>query len=197
MIRLTFKLFGGFVALVLVYFTFTFTQVWWASRRDDRAPASAIVVLGAAQWNGKPSPVLKARLDHSVELYREGIAATIIVTGGKQQGDKVGEGKAGYDYLRAQGIPDSALKIEVDGADTYEQLSASAAILDKAKLGRGVVIVSSPYHAFRSSAIAEEVGLQPHFSPAADESSWSALLRESEATAAGRIISYRRLSNVQ
>ena len=197
MFRLTRRIVGGVFAAALLYFTVTFTQVWWASRRDDRAPASAIVVLGAAQWNGKPSPVLKARLDHSVELYHEGVARTIIVTGGKQDGDKVGEGKAGYDYLRAQGIPDAALKIEVDGEDTYEQLSASAAILDKAKLGRSVVIVSSPYHAFRSSAIAEEVGLQPHFSPASDESTLAALFRESEATAAGRIISYRRLSNLQ
>ena len=197
MFRLTRRIIGGLLAAALLYFAFTFTQVWWASRRDDRAPASAIVVLGAAQWNGKPSPVLKARLDHSVELYHEGVAKTIIVTGGKQDGDKVGEGKAGYDYLRAKGIPDAALKIEVDGADTYEQLSASVAILDKANLGRSVVIVSSPYHAYRSSAIAEEVGLRPHFSPAADESSLSALFRESEATAAGRIISYRRLSNLQ
>jgi len=188
---------GVFFALVIFYLTFTFTQVWLASRGDDRAPSGAIVVLGAAQWNGKPSPVLKARLDHAAELYRAGVAKTIIVTGGKQAGDRVGEGRAGYDYLKSVGIAESALKIEVDGSNTYDELSSAVQIVDQAKLGRSVTIVSSPYHAFRADAIAEEVGLQPHFSPASDESSLASLARETGGAALGRLISYRRLSNLQ
>jgi len=196
MIRRLLKLVLALVALVMLYGLFTFGQVWWASKQDDRAPSSAIVVLGAAQWNGKPSPVLKARLDHAADLYEQGVAKTVIVTGGKQHGDLVGEGRAGYDYLRTKGVPESALKIEVDGDDTYSELSASAHILDQAKLGRSVVIVSSPYHAYRASAIASEVGLDPHFSPSSDEVSTAALTRETGGAAIGRILGYRRLSNL-
>ena len=71
----------------------TFAQVWWASRQNDTSPASAIIVMGAAQWNGRPSPVLKGRLDHAAELYRQGAAPVIVVTGGKQAGDAVSQGR--------------------------------------------------------------------------------------------------------
>jgi uncharacterized SAM-binding protein YcdF (DUF218 family) len=196
MIRLFLKGVLGVIALVLLYGAVTFGQVWWASRQDDRAPASAIVVLGAAQWNGKPSPVLKARLDHAAELYRAGVAKTVTVTGGKQQGDKVGEGLTGYDYLKSVGVPEQALKIEVDGDNTYSELSATVHILDQAKLGRSVVLVSSPYHAYRAGAIAEEVGLSPHFSGSGDSVPFDSLVHETGGVAVGRIISYRRLDNL-
>jgi uncharacterized SAM-binding protein YcdF (DUF218 family) len=196
-IRLAFKLFFGAIALVVLYVAFTYGQVWWASRQDDRTPSSAIIVLGAAQWNGKPSPVLKARLDHAAELYRAGVAPTIIVTGGKADGDTVGEGYAGYKYLKdEEGIPEKAIKIEIGGTNTYEELSASAHILDEGKLGRGVTLVSSPYHGFRANAIAEEVGLTPHFSPTDGETNTDSLVRETGGAAIGRIISFRRLSNL-
>jgi len=196
-IRRLLKVGLGAAALLMLYVLFTFVQVWNASGRDDRTPSSAIIVLGAAQYDGRPSPVLKARLDHAAELYRDGVSGTIIVTGGKQQGDRVGEGLAGFDYLRHEGIPESALKIESGGTNTYEELAAAVHILDNAKLGRTAVIVSSPYHAFRADAIAEEVGLTPHFSAADDQSSTNSLVRETGGVALGRIISYRRLSNLQ
>jgi uncharacterized SAM-binding protein YcdF (DUF218 family) len=183
--------------LVLLYLGFTFAQVWWASAHDDRPVSSAIVVLGAAQWDGRPSPVLRARLDHAAELYRAGVAPIVVVTGSKQEGDRVGEAFAGYDYLKDQGLPEAALKIENNGTDTYEELSASRHILDAAKRPGTVVLVSSPYHGFRAKAIADEVGLEPHFSPAADESSLAALVRETAAVSVGRLISYRRLSVLQ
>jgi uncharacterized SAM-binding protein YcdF (DUF218 family) len=185
-------------ALIVLYFGVTFAQVWWESNQADEPAASAIVVLGAAQWNGKPSPVLKARLDQAAMLYEQGVAPTVIVTGSKQVGDRVGEGFAGYDYLRGEGIPEDALKIESTGTDTYEELSAAGHILDQADLDRRVVLVSSPYHAHRAKAIAEEVGLEAHFSGAtADEPTIRSLARETAAVAAGRLISYRRLSNLQ
>jgi uncharacterized SAM-binding protein YcdF (DUF218 family) len=184
--------------VVVFYLAVTFVQVWWASNHDDEPSSSAIVVLGAAQWNGRPSPVLKGRLDHAAELYRRGVAPTVIVTGGKQSGDRVGEGFAGYDYLKGEGIPEASLKIESTGTDTYEELSAAGLILDREGLPRTVVLVSSPYHAHRATAIAEEVGLDPHFSAApGDETTPRALVRETAAVAAGRLISYRRLSNLQ
>jgi uncharacterized SAM-binding protein YcdF (DUF218 family) len=185
------------LGVVVLYLAFTLGQVWWSSRHDDRTPASAIVVLGAAQYNGIPSPVLKARLDHAAELYRAGVAKVVIVTGAKQAGDRVGEGYASYDYLKGVGLPEAALKIESTGSDTYEELSASAHILDESGLGHSVVLVSSPYHGFRATAIAEEVGLVAHFSGAGDSTSLAALGRETVAVSVGRIISYRRLSNLQ
>ena len=197
MIRLAFKLFFGAVTVVVLYLAFTYGQVWWAARQDDRTPSSAIIVLGAAQWNGKPSPVLKARLDHAAELYRAGVSKTIIVTGGKADGDTVGEGYAGYRYLKnEEGIPETALKIEIGGTNTYEELSASAHILEEGKLGTSVTLVSSPYHGFRASAIAEELGLAPHFSPTEGETNTDSLVRETGGAAIGRIISFRRLSNL-
>lgn len=195
MFRLFRRVVAGVLALVVLYVSFTFVQVWWASRQDDRPPASAIVVLGAAQYDGEPSPVLQARLDHAAELWRAGVAPTIIVTGGKQEGDRVGEGYASYDELRQQGIPESALKVEVDGTNTYEQLSASSAIVGDLGGGTSVVIVSSPYHSFRSASIADEVGLVAHTSPSVESSSISSLGRETLAVSLGRLVSYRRLAN--
>lgn len=184
------------LGLAVAYLAFTFFQVWSASRSDDRRRADAIVVLGAAQYNGRPSPVLQARLDHAVELYKQGVAKTVVVAGGKQAGDRTTEGKVGYDYLRAKGVPDNALKVEVGGTDTYEELSATALILDNAKLGNDVVLVTDGYHAYRAASIAGEVGLAPHVSPTDTDTSFGSLVRETGAVAAGRIIGFRRLRSV-
>jgi uncharacterized SAM-binding protein YcdF (DUF218 family) len=198
MIRKVVRAIVWVTGVIVFYIGVTFAQVWWESGRVDEPPSSAIIVLGAAQWDGRPSPVLRARLDHAAALYRQGVAPTVIVTGSKQDGDRVGEGYAGFDYLRNMGIPEASLKIESTGTDTYEELSAAGHILDSEGLRREVVLVSSPYHAHRAKAIAEEVGLEPHFSgAAADESTPRALARETAAVAAGRLISYRRLSNLQ
>ena len=159
MIRRLIKLPFFIAGLLVLYLGFTLVQVWWTSSRDDRPPAAAIIVLGAAQYNGTPSPVLKARLDHAAELYRAGVSKMVIVTGAKQAGDRVGEAYAGYDYLKSEGLPESALKIESTGTDTYEELAASVPILDAAGVGRSVVLVSSPYHALLATAIGNEVGL--------------------------------------
>ena len=112
----------GLLAVVVLYLGITFAQVWWASRQDDAARASAIVVMGAAQWNGSPSPVLKERLDHAADLYQRGIAPVVIVAGGKQPGDKETQGLVSFEYLRAKGIPESAIKIEVEGKNSFEEL---------------------------------------------------------------------------
>lgn len=183
------------LAALTVYLAVTFFQVWKASRTDEAVAADAIVVLGAAQWDGKPSPVLKQRLDHAVDLYEQGIAPVIVVTGGKQSGDRVTQGFAAYQYLKEQGVPESALRVEVDGTNTYEELSASANILAAEGLGDRVVLVSDPYHLRRSILIADEVGLEAHGSPADTGSSVGSLARETVAVAVGRIVSFRRLAN--
>lgn len=181
--------------LAVLYVGVTFAQVWWASRQSDEVPADAIVVLGAAQWNGRPSPVLAARLDHAADLWREGLAGVIVVAGGKQEGDTVTQGIAGYRYLLEAGVPESALRAEVEGTDTFTELSATVAILDGEDLGRDVLLVSDPYHSFRASAIAREVGLSPHVAPTQTSSAPEDLLRETAAVSLGRIVGFRRLSN--
>ncbi len=194
LLKLPLKILGVVIGLGLLYVVFTFGQVWWTSRHHTTASAGAIVVMGAAQWNGKPSPVLKGRLDHAVELYKAGRAPMIIVTGGKQPGDRVTQGFAGYDYLKAQGVPESDIKVEVEGRNSYEELSASAVIVRQAKAGPDVLLISDPYHSLRISQIAEEVGLRPHVSPANTPSPLRSLLRETVAVSIGRVIGYRRLA---
>ena len=152
-------------------------------------------MLGAAQYNGRPSPVLKARLDHALELYEAKVAPTIVLTGGRQPGDAFTEASAGAAYLLRLGIPESALLLESQGRNSWESLAAAAQILrdqDKTE----VVLVSSPYHSLRVEQIADEVGLDGHASPAKDapdRATFGHLSRETMAVALGRIIGYHRL----
>jgi uncharacterized SAM-binding protein YcdF (DUF218 family) len=183
------------LTLVVLYVGVTFVQVWMASRRDSARPAQAIVVLGAAQYNGRPSAVLRARLDHAADLYREKIAPIIVLTGGRIPGDAYTEASAGAAYLTARGIPQSALLLETQGRNSWESLAAAAQILrDQHKTK--VVLVSSPYHSLRVEKIAAEVGLDGYASPAEnapDRSTFSHLLHETAAVAVGRIIGFHRL----
>ena len=193
-IRWAIRIALGLVAVVVLYLAVTFAQVWWAARQDDTAKSSAIVVMGAAQWNGSPSPVLKGRLDHAAALYADGVAPVVIVAGGKQPGDKETQGLVSFEYLRSKGIPESAIKIEVNGTNSYEELSSSALIMRNAGLAPDVVIVTDPYHAYRSAAIADEVGLSAQVSPTHGHITVGDYVRERGAVAIGRIISYRRLA---
>ena len=93
------------VLALVGYLVLTFVQVLSASRDDDRVRSDAIVVLGAAQYDGTPSPVLRQRLDHALDLYRDGVAGRIVLTGGKQAGDRFTEAYAGYRYLTGRGVP--------------------------------------------------------------------------------------------
>ena len=173
-----------------------FVQVYRASTRDGARPADAIVVLGAAQYNGVPSPVLQDRLDHALELYEASMASKIVITGGRQKGDRFTEATAGYNYLRAHGVPDEDLLKEVDGSSTWESLAASARFLVTQELTT-VVLVTDGYHAYRVEAIAEDLGLDASVSPSETRLSWRGELRqlgrESVAVALGRVIGYDRL----
>jgi uncharacterized SAM-binding protein YcdF (DUF218 family) len=193
-LRWGFRLLALVVALAVLYVGVTFGQVWWASNHDEAAPASAIVVMGAAQWNGRPSPVFQARLDHAAELWGDGFAPLVVVTGGKQAGDLVTQGRAGYDYLRELGLPDEAIRVEVGGTNSYEEISASAAIVRGEGVEPRVLIVSDPYHAYRVVAIADEVGLDASFSSADVPSSLENMARETAAVALGRVVGFRRLA---
>ena len=186
----------GSVALLVLYFAITFVQVWNASRSDHAEPAQAIVVLGAAQYNGRPSPVLRARLDHAIALWKDHVAPLIVTTGGNRPGDRFTEASASASYLIQHGVPEDALELESQGSSSWESLAAAARFLRKQGITE-VVLVSSPYHALRTEQIADEVGLHGHASPAPEHESVSRrlyhLARESLAVGIGRIVGHRRL----
>ena len=115
--------------LVVGYVGINFIQVRMNLDVDNRGPGDAIVVLGAAQYDGRPSPVLARRLDHALELWHEGAAPLIVTTGSKQQGDRFTEGFTGFEYLLEAGVPESALLLVTDGASTWEQIAATARVL--------------------------------------------------------------------
>jgi uncharacterized SAM-binding protein YcdF (DUF218 family) len=193
--RAGFWVVGGVAALSVLYVAITFVQVWNASRHDQDAATEAIVVLGAAQYDGEPSPVFQARLDHAAELYDGGAADMIVLTGGKRPGDRFTEGYSGYRYLVDQGLPESALVLEDQGTNTWEQLAAASRILEER--GRSaVLLVSDPYHSFRLAATAEELGLDPQVSPSESGASFGNLVRETAAVSVGRIIGYGRLERL-
>jgi uncharacterized SAM-binding protein YcdF (DUF218 family) len=186
--------------LLVLYVGGTFIQVWRSSHHDGATKADAIIVLGAAQYNGHPSPVLQARLDHALELYREGLAPTVVLTGGRQAGDTFTEATTGYNYLREHGMPDSALLKEVDGTTTWDSLQAVSRFL----LPKGedkVVLVTDGYHAMRAGAIADDVGFDASVSPSASHLSAAgearALARETVAVSVGRLIGYDRLFRLE
>lgn len=183
---------GGLLAIGVAYVGITFVQVWQASRHDGARKADAIVVLGAAQYNGRPSPVLRNRLDHALDLYRRGLAPTIVVTGGRQSGDRFTEATVGYNYLRAHEVPDSAIRKEVQGRTTYESLAATARFLRPDGVNE-VILVSGPAQAARLSGIADDVGLDAAISSSSGRPTLRSLLRETAGVSLGRIIGYRRL----
>lgn len=199
MIRLV-KLAVLVVLVVFGYLAFTFVQVWLTSRHDDARPAQAIVVLGAAQFNGVPSSILKARLDHAYELYQRKLAPVIVVTGGKQPGDVYTEATSSADYLISRGVPDDDILREVSGTNSWESLAAASRFL-KARNIRTVLMVSDAFHSYRIDAIAEELGLDPHPSPTRTSPITGFdvtrhLVRETAAVAVGRIVGYRREAGI-
>lgn len=187
---------AALVVLLVLYVGVTFAQVWAASGRDATGTADAIVVLGAAQYDGRPSPVLEARLQRGLELYREGVAPRIVVTGGRQEGDTYTEATSGYNWLVARGVPDEDILKEVQGRTTFESLAATSRFL-RAEGHDEVLLVTDGYHALRVAAIAEEVGLEAHVSGIETDGgpTIAQLVRETGAVAAGRIVGHRRLTN--
>lgn len=147
-----------------VYYAVSVIQVYATGRSDQARPVDAIVVMGAAQYDGRPSPQLAARLDHVVTLYAEGLAPVVVVTGGKQPEDRFTEAEASRDYLVERGIPSDSILMESEGRTTYESLQGVADLLEARGLSR-VLVVTDPFHSLRSRMIAEHVGLSAYISP--------------------------------
>jgi uncharacterized SAM-binding protein YcdF (DUF218 family) len=187
-------------ALVAGYATISVYQVWSTGRSAQAREVDAIVVLGAAQYDGRPSPQLRARLDEVVRLWPLGYAPLVVVTGGKQPDDRFTEAEASARYLIEQGVPESAIVLENAGASTFESLESTAAILAERGLDR-VLLVTDPFHALRSRLIAEEVGMEAYVAPTTTSvvtGPRSAVLhlKEGAGVAVGRLIGFARLSGL-
>jgi uncharacterized SAM-binding protein YcdF (DUF218 family) len=139
------------------------TVLFWSSR-DEARPAQAIVVLGAAQYAGKPSPVLRARLDHALDLWNRHLASLLILTGGTGSGDTTSEAAVGRNYAKKRGVPDTAILVENEGRTTSESMRAVAGMLEVRGLQRAL-LVSDPFHMLRLRILARRFGFTPYTSP--------------------------------
>jgi uncharacterized SAM-binding protein YcdF (DUF218 family) len=135
----------------------------WSSR-DEARPAQAIVVLGAAQYAGRPSPVLRARLDHALDLWNRHLASLLILTGGTGSGDITSEAAVGRNYAMRHGVPDSAILVENEGRTTSESMRAVAGMLEVRGL-QTALLVSDPFHMLRLRILARRFGFTPYTSP--------------------------------
>ncbi len=198
-IRLALRVLSLILALVVVYFGITLVQVWLTSRHYQARPATSIVVMGAAQYDGVPSPDLRARLDEARLLYRQGYAHLIVVTGSKEKGDQFTESETGARYLREQGVPAGDIR-QAGGTDSYQNLADAAPIV-KSQGGRIVLVVTDPFHEDRSMAIATNQGLVAFPTPTRTSpiTGWSTVpyfLKEAAGVGLGRMIGYRYLGRL-
>lgn len=182
--------------VVAGYFVFTGVQVWLTSRHHDARPAQAIVVMGAAQYDGVPSPDLLARVQDANNLWQRHLAPTIVVTGSKETGDKFTEAEASATWLTQHGVPPADI-IEVGGDDSWTNLSLAAAALQKRGVTK-ILIATDGFHEDRSLAIASNLGLQAWPAPTPDSPirGWATVpyyAKETVGVALGRIIGYSRL----
>lgn len=152
------------VSLFAVYIGFLSVRIEQQSRRDEAQPADLILVLGAAEYRGKPSPVLRARLDHALELYQRRIAPRIMTTGGAGGDPDYTEGGVGRSYLVGKGVPSEAIIVETEGESTVYSIAASAEIMRRMGL-RSVVVVSDGYHIYRVKKMLQARGLEVYGSP--------------------------------
>ena len=129
--------------------------------------ADAIVVFGAAEYSGKPSPVYRARLDHAFEIFQRGIAPVVITTGGAAADPRYSEGGVGHEYLRHRGIPDASLIAETQGSDTAQSAQRVAVIMRTNHM-HSCVAVSDEYHVFRIRKLLEHEGVQVFVAPRPD-----------------------------
>jgi uncharacterized SAM-binding protein YcdF (DUF218 family) len=136
--------------------------VW--SRRDEARPAAVIAVLGAAQWAGHPSPVLRARLDHAVSLWRRGLAPVLILAGGRGPRDTTSEAEVGRAYVMREGVTATAVLTETEGRTTVESMRGVVALM-RSRGARDAILVSDPFHMLRLKLVAHHLGVTAFTSP--------------------------------
>lgn len=190
----------GFIALALLgYFAVTLVQVWLTSREYDPHPAAAIIVMGAAQYNGNPSPDLRARLNEALTLFHSGFANLIVLTGSKEKGDTYTEAQSGARYLESRKVSPVPIDdiLQAGGNDSYENVADAVRLL-RARHDTTVLMTTDPFHEDRSMAIASALGL--HVSPTPTQTSpisgWATVpyfLKEAVGVGLGRVIGFNHL----
>jgi uncharacterized SAM-binding protein YcdF (DUF218 family) len=154
---------AAILTLVLLVVS-TALAIWWTARQDARPHSDAIVVLGSAQYNGRPSSIFAARLEHAMKLYRAGVAPVVVTVGGKETGDRFTEAEAGRDYMARAGIPTTALLAVPKGVDTLESMRDVAAVFGQHGW-HSAVLVTDPWHAMRAQKMADDAGMDAVSSP--------------------------------
>jgi uncharacterized SAM-binding protein YcdF (DUF218 family) len=158
------RVIGAAVLAFVLLVGSTALAIWWTARQDSHPRSDAIVVLGSAQYNGVPSSIFEARLEHAVKLYEDGVAPVVVTVGGKKAGDEFTEAEAGRDYLAANGIPADALLAVPTGVDTLESMRAVASTF-RDRGWSSAVLVSDPWHVMRAERMAEDAGIDASGSP--------------------------------
>ena len=180
------------VAAVAVFLGITSIRIVRQAGLQEIHPSDAIVVFGAAQYAGHPSPVFRARLDHAYDLFQRGVAAVVITTGGSGSDPTFSEGGVGHDYLMHRGIPEPRLIAETQGSDTASSAERVAVIMRTNRM-RSCVAVSDAYHVFRIRKLLEHEGVKVYVAPRPDSrprSVWQrglAVLREAASYTAWRL----------
>ena len=164
-LRLVRRLVALFVVVVLLVFLGTCFLVWKVARADNRPRSDAIVVLGASQFDGRPSEIFTARLRHARTLYRTQVAPRIVTVGGKLPADRYTEAAAGANWLTSNGVPRSAIAVVPTGANTLDSLRAVDALFER-RSWHSAVIVTDPWHEFRARRMASDLGIRAATSPA-------------------------------
>jgi uncharacterized SAM-binding protein YcdF (DUF218 family) len=158
------RMVGAVALAALLVVASTAAGIWYTARLDARPTSDAIVVLGSAQYNGVPSSIFEARLEHARSLWEDGVAPVVVTVGGKAAGDAFTEAEAGRDYLVDAGVPADALLAVPEGVDTLESMRAVGTAYDE----RGwttAVLVTDPWHAMRAQRMAEDAGMEAESSP--------------------------------
>ena len=199
---------GLLLIVSLVYGCVNVAQVWWVGRSDQARAVDAIVVLGVAQYDGRPSPQLQARLDHALALWQEDLSPLVITTGGNQPGDRFTEAETSANYL-IEGSIDGSLVVAVpaesivqenSGSTTRESLIAVRDIMQSRGL-HSILIVTDPYHSLRSRLIAQDLGLVAYISPTRTSplrgaSAVSRHVREALGVAVAHLIGFANLERL-
>jgi uncharacterized SAM-binding protein YcdF (DUF218 family) len=162
--------------LFLAYLFYVAKQIERQSTIEEARPADVIIVLGAAEYNGRPSPVLKLRLDHALDLYAEGMAPYILTTGGAGGDPVFTEGEVGRAYLSRHGVPSEAILVEPEGATTAQSLNAAAEIMHAQNM-HSCIVVSDGYHIYRVKRLLQAQGLKVYGSPRLSSGSLTAIQR--------------------
>jgi uncharacterized SAM-binding protein YcdF (DUF218 family) len=158
------RIISSIISFILIIVLGTAAFIYIQSSKDERTPSDAIIVLGAAQFDGTPTEIFANRLDHAYELVETGVAPRVITVGGKQPGDRFTEAQAGKKYLVAKGLKRSRIFAVPMGSDTYESIAAIA-LLMKMKNWNSVTVVSDPAHVARSKIIMQAFGFEAFSSP--------------------------------